>query len=67
MTWESILPVLIVLACPLIMIFMMRGHHHQKRYGAGGTFDGMSDEQLEEVIHRARMELEHRGSSERTT
>jgi hypothetical protein len=35
--WRSLLPLALLLACPLMMVFMMRGMGEHGRHGAGPT------------------------------
>ncbi len=58
----SLLFLLIVLACPLMMVFMMRGHGGHASHGAGsGSMHGGADEpssaSLDE-LRRRRAELD---------
>ncbi len=62
----GLLPVLLILACPLMMIFMMRGMHGGRGHGhghaghgaGGGCHGGGADEPTESRPSRAAMSLD---------
>jgi hypothetical protein len=60
--FAGLLPLLIVLACPLMMIFMMRGMHGHGSDGAGREEQALRTRTLEELKHERDLLNEEIGS-----